>query len=282
MGSSKAWLEWHGSTMLRRICGILGRVVDGPVVVVASAGQALPPLGAGIEVVEDSRGGLGPLGGIAAGLKAVEGRAVLAYISSTDVPFLHPAFVKRVLAGLEGVDVCLPHVRCRSQPLAAGYRASLCSTVERMVNEARVNEAARSRGRLRPQVLFDECRVRRLDDSVLLADAGVRTCDPGLDSVVNLNTPDEYASARSRPAPEVVIECSVMGSGRQLPGWAATRLVRVATLGAAAVEVGLRLDHKRVRIALNGGAISPDPETPLVNGDTVSFVTSPAGPGGHS
>ena len=33
MGSPKAALEWHGSTLLRRVAGIVGRAVDGPVVV---------------------------------------------------------------------------------------------------------------------------------------------------------------------------------------------------------------------------------------------------------
>ena len=53
MGSPKAALEWHGSTLLRRITGIVGRAVDGPVVVVRAPGQALPALPDGVEVVED-------------------------------------------------------------------------------------------------------------------------------------------------------------------------------------------------------------------------------------
>jgi hypothetical protein len=37
MGTPKAALEWHGSTLLRRTAGILARVTDGPVVVVRAA-----------------------------------------------------------------------------------------------------------------------------------------------------------------------------------------------------------------------------------------------------
>src|SRR5687768_6025554 len=98
MGRPKASLEWHGSTLLRRVVGIVGRGAEGPVVVVRAPGQSLPSLPAGVDVVTDAREGRGPLQGIAAGLAALDGRAEAAYISSTDVPLLHPSFVRRVLA----------------------------------------------------------------------------------------------------------------------------------------------------------------------------------------
>src|SRR5687768_14902369 len=63
MGRPKAALEWHGSTLLHRVAGIVGRVVDGPVVVVRAAGQELPGLPPGARTVEDAREGRGPLQG---------------------------------------------------------------------------------------------------------------------------------------------------------------------------------------------------------------------------
>ena len=93
MGTPKAALEWHGSTLLRRVVGVVGRAVDGPVVVVRAPGQVLPELPDGVELVEDAREGRGPLQGLAAGLAAVRDRAPLAYASSTDVPLLHPRFI---------------------------------------------------------------------------------------------------------------------------------------------------------------------------------------------
>src|SRR5260370_31937890 len=109
MGTPKAALEWHGSTLLRRTVGILARVTGGPVVVVRARGQDLPALPPDIEVVDDPRAGKGPVQGLAAGLAAVADRAEVAFVSSTDLPFLHPAFVRRVLrAGpQDGVGVGL-------------------------------------------------------------------------------------------------------------------------------------------------------------------------------
>src|SRR5215207_7228647 len=102
MGRPKATLEWHGSTLVRRVSGLVARAVDGPVVVVRAPGQELPALP--FEVVEDVHEGRGPLQGIAAGLAALQGRAELAYVSAVDVPLLEPAFVRRVVEAAIGVD----------------------------------------------------------------------------------------------------------------------------------------------------------------------------------
>jgi molybdenum cofactor guanylyltransferase len=51
MGTPKAALEWHGSTLLRRIAGIVGRAVEGPVVVVRAPGQELPGLPGDVDIV---------------------------------------------------------------------------------------------------------------------------------------------------------------------------------------------------------------------------------------
>src|SRR5579859_2552302 len=139
MGTPKAALEWHGSTLLRRTAGILSRVTDGTVVVVRAPGQDLPPLPPGTEVVDDPREGLGPVQGIAAGLGALAGRAEIAFVSSTDMPFLHPAFVRRVLrAAREGADVGLPVTRGYPQPLAAAYRVTLAPLAARLVAQRRL------------------------------------------------------------------------------------------------------------------------------------------------
>src|ERR671922_1927575 len=228
MGTPKATLEWHGSTLLRRVTGIVGRSVDGPVVVVRAPGQALPPLPDSVEVVEDAREGRGPLQGLAAGLGAVRDRAPVAYVSSTDVPLLHPRFVRRVVSALDDdVDVVLPHVGGFPHPLAAAYRTELADAVDRLIAE----------DRMRPAFLFEACRVRRLDEATLLADPALAALDPGLDSVLNLNEPVDYEAARSRPAPEVTVQrfgaLRRMGNGGPDPA-----VVQAAARGEAAAARG--------------------------------------------
>jgi molybdenum cofactor guanylyltransferase len=258
MGTAKAALEWHGSTLLRRTVGIIARVTGGPVVVVRAPGQALPALPLDIEVIDDPREGLGPLQGLAAGLDAVAGRAEIAFVSATDLPFLHPAFVWRVLRAVqEGADIGLPVAQGHLQPLAASYRTSLAPVAQRLVAQQR----------LRLALLFEQCAVSRLDEAALRADPVLAALDPCLDSVVNINDPAGYREARARPAPRVTIE---------LDGQGGPQTVRAATIAAAAAAAGLA-PARRVIAVLNGVQLTSDGETPLATGDTVLFRRSGIG-----
>jgi molybdenum cofactor guanylyltransferase len=270
MGTPKAALEWHGSTLLHRTTALLARTLGGPVLVVRAPGQELPGLPAGVEVVEDPVEGLGPMQGIAGGLAALADRAPAAFVCSTDLPFLHPAFVRRVLrafggdgSGEPGTDVVLPVARGFRQPLAAAYRTALAGLAAELVAEHN----------LKLGMLFERCRVRQLDEAALLADRDLARLDPELDSLVNVNAPDDYAAARQRPGPDVVVECfgALASRGRRGPV-----TVSVATLGAAAQAIGLALD-RHVVAALNGDQITRDPHLPLVAGDTVAFLSADAG-----
>lgn len=266
MGTPKAALEWHGSTLLRRVTGLVARATGGPVVVVRAPGQALPAMPPGVEVTEDAREGRGPLQGLAAGLAAIGNRGEVAFVSSTDAPLLHPAFVRLVVGSLDSQhDVALPLAGGFPHPLAAAYRTALLPTVEALI----------AADRMRPAFLFETCRVRRLDEAALLGDPAVAAFDPALDSVLNLNEPADYEAARARPAPEVTAQCygalrRGLGAGRE------PRTIHAATLAVAAAAVGLELDE-HVVAAVNGDQIVRDPEEPLATGDTVAFLAADAG-----
>lgn len=256
MGRPKAALEWHGSTLLHHVAAIVARVVGGPVVVVRAAGQDLPELPAGVELADDAREGRGPLEGLAAGLTAVGDRARVAYVSSTDVPFLHPAFVAAVLAACEPeeVDVSLPVAGGYRQPLAAAYRTSLLPVLQELIGA----------DRLRPASLFERCRARELTRDDLLADRALAEADPGLLSLLNVNDLGEYERARNRGAPAVTVSHPGNGDGRE------PLAVHAATLGAAAAAAGVTLDGKVVAL-LNDHQITRDPRQPLAAGDAVAF-----------
>lgn len=270
MGTPKAWLEWHGSTFLYRAAAVVGRAVRGPVVVVAAPGQELPPLPPGVVVAEDPVEGRGPLQGLAAGLAAVADRAETAFVCSTDMPLLHPAYVGRVLRELHdtGAEAVWPVAGGFRQPLAAAYRTSLAGRVADLL----------ARGESRLGMLAEHCAVAWPDDARLLADPALAEHDPELVSVLNVNTPEDYAAVRERPAPRVTIERldesarvtverlgeSARDAGRR---W---RVVRAATLGAAAAAIGLP-PYGPAGVTLNGERIAFDERLPLVAGDAVSF-----------
>lgn len=264
MGAPKAALEWHGSTLLYRAAAVMTRCVDGPVIVVAAPGQELPELPDDVAVVEDPVEGLGPMQGLAAGLAEVEDRAEAAFVCSTDLPFLHPAFVRRVLRGLGGgVDVALPVAGGFRQPLAAAYRTGMAGLVADLLRQ----------GNRRPGLLFQHCTVTQLDDAALLDDVAVAAYDPELESVRNVNTLEEYRAARDQEPPAVTVErFGALASG----GGHRSQVVRAATIERAAGAVGLTWD-RHVVAALNGDQVTRDGRMPLVAGDTVAFVSADAG-----
>src|SRR5438105_5653334 len=132
MGRPKAWLPFAGEIMLPRVVRLLSEVVA-PIVVVAAPGQDVPPLPPEVDVVRDPERGRGPLQGLAAGLAALQGRADAAYLSSCDVPFLRPAFVRRLIELLGEHAVCVPRVGGYHHTLAAVYRVEVADTVARLL-----------------------------------------------------------------------------------------------------------------------------------------------------
>jgi molybdopterin-guanine dinucleotide biosynthesis protein A len=232
MGAPKATLEWHGSTLLRRVAGIVARAA-GPVVVVRAPGQALPPLPAGIRVAEDAREGRGPMQGLLAGLEALDPAVEVAYVSSVDVPLLHPGFVRRALDAVgPDRDAAVPRGAGRAQPLAAAYRTAVRPRVAALLAADRLSLVA----------LLEGLRVAWLEEG---APQGP----------FDLNDPADYAAARALPPPEVRVE----RGGR-------VRSARAATLGEA-LGAGAAL-----AAAVNGEPVAWDPEHPLVAGDLVSLV----------
>jgi molybdopterin-guanine dinucleotide biosynthesis protein A len=181
MGASKASLDWHGMPLVARIAGIAGREFA-PVLVVASPGQPVP---AGAERVEDRRPGRGPLEGIAAGMRALDGRADAAIVTSTDAPFLHPAFLQGVAAALGDHDVAVPVADGREHPLTACWSLAALAAVE----------AALAADRLRVRSLLGDVDVAFVDGGTLEHPESLR----------NLNTPEDYRAALGEPLPRVTV-----------------------------------------------------------------------------
>jgi molybdopterin-guanine dinucleotide biosynthesis protein A len=188
MGQPKAALAWGSTSLLAHVVARVGEGVDGPVVVVRAPGQELPEMPAGVRVVDDPSEGLGPLQGIAAGLAATQADARVAFVSATDMPLLEPAYIRRVVALIGDADVAMPVVLGHRQTLAAAYRTSLAPVAAALVGELRLN----------PGFLLERCRVNWVDEPTLLADPALAAADPHLQSVMSVDTPQEYAAARGR------------------------------------------------------------------------------------
>ncbi len=178
MGLPKASLPFGPETMLKRVVRQLQSVV-GPVVVVAAEEQTVEDLPAGVRVVRDRAKDRGPLEGLAAGLSALGGKADLAYATGCDVPMLVPEFVRRMITLSDGHEIAVPVEGRFHHPLAAVYRTTVLPTIEQLL----------AHDRLRPVFLFDQVDTLQVDVETL------REVDPRLQTLANLNQPEDYLSA---------------------------------------------------------------------------------------
>jgi molybdenum cofactor guanylyltransferase len=180
MGQAKAWLPIGAETMLGRVVRIVGEVTS-PVVVVAAPEQELPALPDGVVVLRDDAPDLGPMQGIVTGLRYLDGRADAAYVSSCDVPLLRAEFIRRMIGWLGKSDIAAPLIEDRVHPLAGVYRVRVLSELERLLAEGNRRMTA---------VMTRVC-------TKLLVTEELADVDPELESLRNVNTPEEYAAVRN-------------------------------------------------------------------------------------
>jgi molybdopterin-guanine dinucleotide biosynthesis protein A len=187
MGRPKAWLPFGAELMLPRVVRLLGEAVA-PLVVVAAPDQPMPPLPPAVEVLRDPVTGRGPLQGLAVGLEALRGRADAAFVSSCDVPFLQPAFVRRLIELLDDYSICVPEAGGYRHSLSAVYRIEVAAIAARLLAE----------DCLRSSSLFEEAATRFVQPKEL-ADV-----DPMFRSLRNLNSPADYEVALRDAFPDEV------------------------------------------------------------------------------
>ena len=183
MGQPKALLPFGDEVMLQRVVRRVAQAVPiENVVVVAAQGQTLPTLPQGVAVARDRAEARGPLEGLAAGLEALADRVDTAYLSGCDAPLLCSGWVREMFRRLGDADICVPRDGRYYHPLAAVYRSCVRSVVEALLAE----------DRLRPIFLFKQCRTIEVPVDAM------RTVDPELSTLENLNRPEDYQAALKR------------------------------------------------------------------------------------
>lgn len=194
MGQPKHLLPYGDQLVLQRIVDTVLTVFD-RVVVVAAKNQNLPVLPESCDVIRDEEEFQGPLYGLLKGLEyfqadrpdeertsktlpAERSASVEAvYLTGCDVPLLKPEFITRVIKQLGNAEIAVVQEETYYHPLAAVYRTELYETVADLI----------SAGERRPRALFEIADVNPIQIDSL------KEVDPELDSLRNMNTPEEYA-----------------------------------------------------------------------------------------
>lgn len=175
MKADKAWLPVGDTTLLKRVVEQLRPSFD-EVLVSVSPGRAAdirplfasPSGRASVRTVEDDEPGLGPLGGILAGLRAAANETCA--VVACDIPDIPLALLRRLAQAAEGAEIAVPvGPTGLREPLFAVYRKCLVPAIESLL-------AAGERSVL---PFLDRCRTSLVRMR-------------GKDGLRNLNTRQEY------------------------------------------------------------------------------------------
>ncbi|MBI4628228.1 MAG: molybdenum cofactor guanylyltransferase [Candidatus Rokubacteria bacterium] len=178
-GRPKALMELGGRRIVERVLDAVAPAVD-DLLLVTNTPDLYASLG--LPMVADVYPDAGSLGGIYSGLKAAPGET--AFTVACDMPFLHPAVVRLVVARAGEADVVIPRVGGQLETLHACYAKSCLPHIEERILA----------GRLKIVGFFERVRV------IEIAEAEVaRHRDPAI-AFMNVNTPEELERARALAA----------------------------------------------------------------------------------
>lgn len=173
MGRDKAFLPFGGATLVERVAARLRDACD-DVVIVTNNPEPYEALG--LRAVRDALLHRRSLAGIYTGVLQAGGTA---FVCGCDMPFLCPALVRHMGTLADAADVVIPRVR-DYEPLHAVYTPACLAPITRVLAEGGRNADV----------------LRHLNVVELAADE-LRRFDPDLRSLLNINTPEDYASALS-------------------------------------------------------------------------------------
>ncbi len=176
MGRDKAALPFGDETLLARVVRLVATAAD-HVIVVGHTTQALP---AAVGVEHDDAEGLGPLAGLARGLRSSD--TDLNFVTACDMPLLRPAVIRRLFDLIGDADACVPVDAAHAMVLCGVYRRSLLPAADALI----------ASGQLRLRALADGAQTKRVDT------AAFRDIDPHLDSFFSCDTPEAYQQALVR------------------------------------------------------------------------------------
>ena len=259
MGRAKAWLPWFGQTMVEFVVERLRPVVD-EVIVVTSASLELPPLD--VRVVQDREEGRGPLAGIREGLAAA--RSELAFVTSTDAPFLTSEYVSALF---DRAGAVAPVAEDRVQVLSAVYPCAAWKRADDLLE----------RGIARPLVLLEELGYEPLALPESGRQSGRSPAWRGF------NTPAEYldcarsVDSEARATLELLGRAAI-GADRMLHS------VPIGTLSEVLAHASSRLQlmaadrvSKPFLVSLGGRDLVRNGAVPVGPGERVSVIDSLAG-----
>lgn len=174
MGTDKALLEFEGEPLIQRLAQRFTAWFE-QVVIVTNSPETYAFLG--LPMVSDRIAGLGPLGGLEAGLSA--SRFEHAFFCAVDMPFVSEGLVRQMLALAPGYAIVVPVLDGEFEPMHTVYSKGCLPAISRNLDARR----------LRLISIFDE--VRRRD----VTEPEIRPFGDPERLFFNCNTPQDLEQA---------------------------------------------------------------------------------------
>jgi len=104
-----------------------------------------------------------------------------AFFAACDIPFIKKDLIEILLDGVEpNIDIVIPETSKGVEPLCSVYSKRCFKPIEEQLEKKS----------FKIQQVFQKVRVKKIPEDIL------RTIDPGLVSLSNINTPDDLARAK--------------------------------------------------------------------------------------
>ena len=186
-GQEKYFFQYQGKTFIERLTDSLKEVTDEIILVAKNKEQCrrFDDI-KGVRCITDIRPGLGPIGGLHAGV--CEAKGELIFVSACDMPCIENAVVSYLFEAIGDADAAIPNWNKEMlEPLHAVYRRS--ALIEYLRNHASLS--------LRPMIRSINTRYVPVEE--------LRRFDPKLRTFTNINKIEELdrinATVAQKPGP---------------------------------------------------------------------------------
>lgn len=182
MGQDKTLMSVNKETLIEKTVKELCKVVDE--IIIASNQRDKYKIPGTVEIL-DSFPGMGPLGGIHAGLRAASYQ--YSFVVASDMPFFTANLAHYLLSRCDGYDVVAPKIEGSWEPLCAVYSKSCLKPIEQYI----LTDIRSVYG------FYPGVRVLNVSKEELLS------LGYSGEIFLNLNTPDEYKDLINRESNRV-------------------------------------------------------------------------------
>jgi molybdopterin-guanine dinucleotide biosynthesis protein A len=182
MGKNKAFIQVEGVPIIERIHNLFRELFQ-ELIIVTNETDLFSNFNSKIysDLIPDK----GALGGLYTGI--VLSSFYHSFCVACDMPFIKKSLVQFLIENVANEDVIVPRTKDGLQPLHAIYSKNCVDPIRRSIEE----------GKSKIIDIYDQVNVKIVDEKDFLC------FDPGRESFINVNTPEELVSLRRNREPRV-------------------------------------------------------------------------------